>query len=341
MSRNAGDIESCAFGYLLSINRFSHSKTGKNFLVFFGFGGVKYDIMNAPPRNNPVSIWRKQVIRRNAVTRAGTAIVFLTLALFVGAEARAITPPRADFNGDGKPDWVLTNPSTRQTAIWFMNDATLLSGAVGPTLPPNWLLLDAAQFDSPTTSADFFLVNTSTLQTAVWYMNGASFLHGALGPTLPAGWGPGVVQDFNGDGHPDLGLGQHHSDKTAVWYLNGTTLIGGAYGPNQPAGWKGVGAADFNGDGHPDLLWWNPTTRQTAIWYLNGVQFLSGVLGPTLPAGWAPVLVDDFNRDGKPDLVLWNQSTRQTAIWHLNNNVFVSGVLGPTLPAGWILVGPR
>src|SRR5207248_2032923 len=198
--------------------------------------------MNAPPRNNPVSIWRKQVIRRNAVTRAGTAIVFLTLALFFGAEARAITPPRADFNGDC---------------------------------------------------------------------------------------------------HPDLGLGQHHSDKTAVWYMNGTTLIGGAYGPNQPAGWKGVGAADFNGDGHPDLLWWNPTTRQTAIWYLNGVQFLSGVLGPTLPAGWAPVLVDDFNRGGKPDLVLWNQSTRQTAIWHLNNYVFMRGVLGPTLPAGWILVGPR
>ena len=267
-------------------------------------------------------------MKSTLLTRITAMTLFAaTITLFACAEARAITPPRADFNGDGKPDWVLTNPTTRQTAIWFMNDATLLSGALGPTLPPNWLLLDAAQFDSPTTSADFFLGNMSTLQTAVWYMSGASFLRGALGPTLPAGWGPGVVQDFNGDGHPDLGLGRQHSDQTAVWYLNGTTLIGGAFGPNQPAGWKGVAAADFNGDGHPDLLLWNPTTRQTAIWYLNGVQFLSGVFGPTLPVGWAPVLVDDFNRDGHPDMVLFNQSTRQTAIWHLNNNMFVGGVL--------------
>jgi hypothetical protein len=42
----------------------------------------------------------------------------------------------ADFNGDSKPDYVLLNFSTDQTAIWYMNNNIFVSGAYGPTLPP-------------------------------------------------------------------------------------------------------------------------------------------------------------------------------------------------------------
>ena len=41
----------------------------------------------------------------------------------------------ADFNGDGKPDYLLTNPSTRRTAIWYLNNNIFIGGAYGPTLP--------------------------------------------------------------------------------------------------------------------------------------------------------------------------------------------------------------
>ena len=41
----------------------------------------------------------------------------------------------ADFNGDGKPDYLLYKPSTRQTAIWYMNNNVFHGGAYGPTLP--------------------------------------------------------------------------------------------------------------------------------------------------------------------------------------------------------------
>ena len=43
-----------------------------------------------------------------------------------------------DFNGDGHPDFVLSNFSTQQTAIWYMNNNVFVSGAFGPTLPVNW-----------------------------------------------------------------------------------------------------------------------------------------------------------------------------------------------------------
>jgi hypothetical protein len=44
----------------------------------------------------------------------------------------------ADLNGDGKPDYLLYNVDTQQTAIWYLNNNVFVSGAYGPILPPGW-----------------------------------------------------------------------------------------------------------------------------------------------------------------------------------------------------------
>jgi len=41
----------------------------------------------------------------------------------------------ADFNSGGSPDYVLQNTSTRQTAIWYLNNNIFIGSAYGPTLP--------------------------------------------------------------------------------------------------------------------------------------------------------------------------------------------------------------
>jgi hypothetical protein len=41
----------------------------------------------------------------------------------------------ADFNGDGKPDYLLYNGSTQRTVIWYLNNNVLSSGLFGPALP--------------------------------------------------------------------------------------------------------------------------------------------------------------------------------------------------------------
>jgi hypothetical protein len=46
----------------------------------------------------------------------------------------------ADYNGNGKPDYALFNPSNRTTAIWYLNNNVYVSGAYGPTLPVGWSL---------------------------------------------------------------------------------------------------------------------------------------------------------------------------------------------------------
>jgi hypothetical protein len=47
----------------------------------------------------------------------------------------------ADFNSDGHPDYLLYNPTSRQTAIWYLNNNVYVSAAYGPTLPPGWSLV--------------------------------------------------------------------------------------------------------------------------------------------------------------------------------------------------------
>jgi predicted heme/steroid binding protein len=189
-----------------------------------------------------------------------------------------------DFNGDSKPDYVLFNFITRQTAIWYMNNNIFVGGAFGPTLPSNWFLEGVADFNGDS-KPDYVLVTGFgfTSETAIWYMNNNVFVSGAFGPTLPENWNVRGVADFNGDSKPDYVLGNATTGQTAIWYMNNNIFVSGAFGPTLPDGWFLEGVADFNGDSKPDYVLFNFITRQTAIWYMNNNVFVSGAFGPTLP----------------------------------------------------------
>jgi len=128
-----------------------------------------------------------------------TAIWYLNAGAFVSSANGPTLPAGwslvavADFNGDGSADYVLFNtgtpskPSTRQTAIWYMNGATFVSAANGPTTPGGWVLQGAADFNADA-QPDFVLANPTTHQSLIWYLNGATYTGGAAGPTLTAGY---------------------------------------------------------------------------------------------------------------------------------------------------------
>jgi hypothetical protein len=46
----------------------------------------------------------------------------------------------ADFNADGKPDYVLYGPSVQGTILWYLDNNVLTGSANGPTLPAGWSL---------------------------------------------------------------------------------------------------------------------------------------------------------------------------------------------------------
>ena len=244
----------------------------------------------------------------------------------------------ADFNSDGHPDYVLRNPSTHQTAIWYLNNNVFIGGALGPSITAGWVLDGVADFNRDV-HPDYALFNATTDQTAIWYMSGPTRIASAYGPTLPGGWELVATADFNGNGYPDYVLYNASTRQTAIWYLNNNVYGGGGYGPTLPVNWSLVGVADFDREGHRDYLLFNTSNHQTAIWYLSGRTLVRAAYGPTIPSGWALVATADFNSDGHPDYLLYNPASRQTAIWYLNNNVYVSAAYGPTLPVAWSLVG--
>ncbi len=93
----------------------------------------------------------------------------------------------ADFNGDGKPDYLLYNPTTRQTAIWYLNNNVRVGSAFGPTAWVGWSVAGVADFNNDG-DPDYLPLNPSTGQTAIWYLTNNVRIGHAFGPTAWAGW---------------------------------------------------------------------------------------------------------------------------------------------------------
>ena len=78
--------------------------------------------------------------------------------------------PLTDLNGDARPDLLLFNAGTRQTAVWYMNNNVRIGQASGPTLLAGWSLASVADFNRDN-HPDYLLFNAATRGTVIWYMN--------------------------------------------------------------------------------------------------------------------------------------------------------------------------
>jgi len=306
-----------------------HGYDGNTGAVVFAGGGVNEQMSSTRK-------WNTGIVARGRIYFAADDRVY---AFAVSTPTPSPTPIASDFNRDGKPDYVLFQATSRQTAIWYLNNNAYVGGAYGPTFPVGWQLVDVADFNGDG-RPDYVLFNASTSQTAIWYLNNNIYMSSAYGPSLPSGWELAALGDFNRDGKPDYVVFNASTSQTAIWYLNNNVHINSAFGPTLPASWHIAGVADFNQDGAPDYLLFDPDTSETAIWYLNNNILVTRTNGPMVATGYVLQGTADFNADRKPDYVLYNSSSQQTAIWYMNNNIRAGGAYGPTLPSGWSLIAP-
>jgi hypothetical protein len=94
---------------------------------------------------------------------------------------------RDDFDGDGKPDYVLIDASTRPTANWYLDNNIYQGSAVRSKFATDWALIDVADFNGDG-YADYGLFNPSTRQTSICYLNNNVYVSGAFGPALTSRW---------------------------------------------------------------------------------------------------------------------------------------------------------
>ena len=92
----------------------------------------------------------------------------------------------ADFNRDGRSDYLLFNPSTRQSAIRYLSGVKWVGSAYGPTIASGYQLTGTADFNGD--GSPDYVFYASTRQTAIWYLSGVTRVGGAYGPTLTADW---------------------------------------------------------------------------------------------------------------------------------------------------------
>jgi FG-GAP-like repeat len=134
------------------------------------------------------------VISNQQPTLAGaTAIWYLNNNVFTGNAAGPSIAAgwkiagAADFNRDGKADYLLFNPVTRQSKIIYLSGGMVLAAQYGPTIDTGYELVGASDFNGDS-KPDYVLFNPSTGQTQIWYLDNYLLLGTANGPTLPGGW---------------------------------------------------------------------------------------------------------------------------------------------------------
>ena len=241
---------------------------------------------------------------------------------------------------------------------------TIAPGPLAPD-PTQWRIVGTGDFDRDGKIDIVWQNQQDSGHLGAWTMDGAGHGVTSLTFTQPFGaisttWKVVSVNDFNGDGSPDVLWQDTATGTVACWLMNGTaattagniTIASGAGAPD-PSQWRIVGSGDFNNDGKPDILWQNQQdSGYLIVWFMNGTTRLNQQT-ITQPYGgigvnWKVVGTGDYNADGQTD-ILWQNANNSgdMSAWLMNgttltqaNNVAITQPFG-AIATSWKAVGTR
>ncbi len=201
-----------------------------------------------------------------------------------------------DFNGDGIQDLATANQQSSNLTVLLGNGSGGFAPAPGsPFAAVGPVGLAVGDFNGDgildLATANEFGSNNITVLLG----NGAGGFAQASGSPFAAGSGPTsvVVGDFNGDGIPDLAIGDGGDSTVTVLLGNGSggfTAASGSPFAVQGLYLHSLAVGDFNGDGIPDLATTNGGSDTVTVLLGNGSGGFTAALGsPFATGGTAPI----------------------------------------------------
>jgi len=225
-------------------------------------------------------------------------------------------PPRGDFDGDGRSDYLWRNAAAGTNALWLANGAThtnLAAASMDPAMAPGAI----GDFDGDG-RADIFWRNGTTGANALWLMNGATSTSFTLNTIADRNWQVVASGDYDGDGKADIFWRNAVTGANAIWFMNGGSATNAAVTAIADTTWRVVACGDFNADGKADLFWRNASTGANAVWMMNGATATNYAMTQIADLTWSVAGSGDFDGNGTGD-ILWRQSSGAgTALWLMN-----------------------
>lgn len=256
----------------------------------------------------------------------------------------------ADFNGDGKPDFLTYNSSGGGNSL-FLNktssvDTQIKTNAVGVVFPSTFFSnnrsivtldfngdgrSDILSYD-PATGSNSWMFSTATTNNSISFLkNGSDSIFSSLitAAQLQSNKQASFA-DFNGDGLTDILIITSSNGNNDLYYNNGGSvssfsLAGSNIVPPSYLSASGASLSiqDMNGDGLPDILVYRKSTGENNWWLNTGSVIFNKVNAlplnlNTLITGGDNLLQTDFNGDGFNDLIWIDKATGNNR-WFANN----------------------
>ncbi|MBI4873556.1 MAG: SBBP repeat-containing protein, partial [Acidobacteria bacterium] len=197
---------------------------------------------------------------------------FLSKIMDSGAPPAYPKTVAGDMDGNGHPDLVWENETSRKLTVWYLGGANgtevLSKSDLATPDMTGWKLAGIADMDK-NGKPDMIWQNTGSRRLRYWLMGGArgdTILSSAdvQGQEMP-GWAVRTAVDMDGNGHADLAWQADSDHQVLVWFMggaDGTQFLSRSWmSTGAMEEWSVAALADMDANGKFDMIWQHDATR--------------------------------------------------------------------------------